>query len=114
LRWLSVPVLFAHLGLSFDNRLHEAVVGTLAGSGALVLDDLDKTKPTEYAAQRIFTAVDQRVTAGAALAVTTNLGLDDLAAKWPEPSGAAMMDRLASCESYFLEGESRRQLGGLW
>jgi DNA replication protein DnaC len=114
LRWFSVPVLFAHLALSFDNRLHEAAVGTLAGTGALVLDDLDKARPTEYAAEQIFAAVDQRVTAGAALAVTTNLGLDDLAAKWPEPYGAAIVDRLAShCEAFYLGGESRRKLGGL-
>jgi DNA replication protein DnaC len=114
LRWFSVPVLFAHLALSFENRLHEAAVGTLAGSVALVLDDLDKARPTEYAAEQIFAAVDQRVTAGAALAITTNLGLDDLAAKWPEPYGAAIVDRLASyCESYLLEGQSRRRLGGL-
>jgi len=113
LKWLSVPVLFAHLALSFDNRIHEAAVEALAGTGALVLDDLDKAKASEYGAQQIFTAVDQRVTAGGALLVTTNLRLSQLAARWPEPFGDAIVDRLASyCQSFHLEGQSRRRLGG--
>jgi len=113
LRWSSTPVLFAHLALPFGERLHNVAVSTLAGTVPLVLDDLDKAKASEYSAQQIFTAVDQRVTAGRPLAVTTNLSLDELAAKWPEPYGTAIADRLASyCEAYYLEGESRRRLRG--
>jgi integrase len=68
------------------------------------MDDLDKGRPTEYGAEQIFTAIDQRLTAGKALLVTSNLRLNELAGKWPEPFGGAIVDRLAGyCEAYLLE-----------
>lgn len=109
LRWYSTPVLFAHLGTAFEDQLHKTAIEALVATRALVLDDADKAKPSEYAAQQIFTAVDQRITAGAPLLVTTNLGLGELAGRWPEPYGDAIVDRLASyCESFRFAGESRR------
>ena len=49
------------------------------------------------------------MTAGAPLLVTTNLGLDALAAKFPEPFGDAIVSRLAGyCEAFALQGHDRR------
>jgi DNA replication protein DnaC len=109
LQWFSVPALFARLGLSFDSEERQAALSVLAGSRTLVLDDLDKVRPSAYAAEQIFTAIDNRVTAGTQLLITTNLRLGALEAKFPEPFGEAIASRLASyCQCFALEGSDRR------
>lgn len=109
LRWLSVPVLFAQLGLAFVDDARQDALAVLTGKQALVLDDLDKVRATEYAAEQLFGAIDNRVTAGAPLVITTNLELGALAAKFPEPFGEAIVSRLAQhCEAFALEGADRR------
>jgi DNA replication protein DnaC len=80
-----VPVLFAHLGRAFSDDERQDALAGLTGDQALVLDDLDKTWPTEYAAEQLFCAIDKRLTARAALLVTTNLALSELAARYPDP-----------------------------
>ena len=82
-RWFSTPALLAQLGLSFGDDRREEALEALAGSTALVLDDIDKARPSEYAAEQLFLAIDSRLTSGASLLVTTNLGLDALAARFP-------------------------------
>jgi IstB-like ATP binding protein len=106
--WFSTPALLAQLGLSFGDDRREALEA-LAGSTALVLDDIDKARPSEYAAERLFLAIDSRLTSGAPLLVTTNLGLDALAARFPDPVGDAIVSRLAGyCEAFVLQGHDRR------
>jgi DNA replication protein DnaC len=108
-RWFSTPALLAQLGLPFADERQAQAVDALAGSQALVLDDIDKARPSEYAAEQLFLAIDSRLTAGAPLLVTTNLGLDALAAKFPEPVGDAIVSRLAGyCEAFVLHGHDRR------
>jgi DNA replication protein DnaC len=78
----------------------------------MVLDDIDKGRPTEYGAEQIFLAVDQRVTHGSSLLVTTNLGLDELRDRWPETYGPAIVSRLVGhCELVRIDGEDRRIAG---
>jgi DNA replication protein DnaC len=109
LRWLSVPVLFAHLGLAFDNPIRERALEVLGGTTALVLDDLDKARPSEFAAEQIFCAVDGRVSARRPLIATTNLTLSELAARFPQPHGEAIVSRLVEhCGAFALEGADRR------
>jgi DNA replication protein DnaC len=111
-RWLSAPLMMARLGSGLDSRERHQVLATLTGSSALVLDDLDKTRPTEYGAEQIFLAVDGSVTSGRPLLVTTNLGLGQLAAKWPAPFGEAIASRLAGyCKVVAVEGVDRRLSG---
>jgi hypothetical protein len=108
-RWVSVPVLFAQLGRGFGDEQRDDALTVLTGTGALVLDDLDKSRPTEYVAEQLFAAIDSRVAAGAALLVTTNLALSELAARFPEPYGEAIVSRLAGyCEALAMEGPDRR------
>jgi DNA replication protein DnaC len=108
-RWFSTPALLAELGLSFADDRREKALDALAGSEALVLDDVDKCRPSEYAAEQLFAAIDNRLTAGAPLLVTTNLGLDTLAAKFPAPFGDAIVSRLVGyCEAFVLQGPDRR------
>jgi IstB-like ATP binding protein len=109
LRWLSVPVLFARLGASFSDEGRQDALRVLVGTTALVLDDIDKTRPTEYAAEQLFCAIDARVTEGAGLLVTTNLVLSVLAERFPEPYGEAIGSRLAGyCETFAMIGPDRR------
>jgi IstB-like ATP binding protein len=109
IRWLSVPVLFAQLGRGFSDEGRHAALDVLVGDEALVLDDLDKTRPSEYAAEQLFCAIDSRVTAGAALLCTTNLALSELAERFPEPYGEALVSRLAGyAKTFVLEGADRR------
>jgi DNA replication protein DnaC len=108
-RWLSAPLMMARLGSGLDSHERHQVLATLTGTSALVLDDLDKTRPTEYGAEQIFLAIDGAVTSGRALLVTTNLGLGQLAGKWPQPFGEAIASRLVGyCKVVKVEGEDRR------
>lgn len=109
-RWYSAPVLLARLSASFDSRLRADALTTLAeGTQALVLDDLDKTRPTEYGAEAVFVALDSRVAEGAPLLATANATLGELARRWPEPYGEAIASRLAGyCRLVEVGGEDRR------
>ncbi|MGI8630799.1 MAG: ATP-binding protein [Solirubrobacteraceae bacterium] len=111
-RWLSVPALFAKLGLAFaDEERHDAL-RILVAQTAIVLDDIDKSRPSDYAAEQLFLAIDSRVNAGASLLVTTNLALSQLAERFPEPYGEAIASRLVGyCPSFALEGHDRRTEG---
>jgi DNA replication protein DnaC len=109
LRWFYVPTLFQRLALQFADDSREEALRALAGSQALVLDDLDKVRATEFAAGQLLGAIDTRVTGGAALLVTTNLGLDALADKFPDEYGYAIASRLAGyCEAFAIDGQDRR------
>jgi DNA replication protein DnaC len=111
LRWRSTPVLFAQLAHAYGHDDRESAIDTMIGSGhALVLDDLDKARPTEYGAEQIFAAIETRITEGVPLLVTTNLASDQLAAKFPDPFGEAITSRLVGhTEGYVIDyGPDRR------
>lgn len=109
LRWTSAPVLFARLGHGFGSQGREEALDVLIGAHPLVLDDLDKTRPTEFAAEHVFAAIDSRITEGIPLLVTTNLGSDQLEAKFPEPFGEAITSRLAGhTRPFHIDGVDRR------
>jgi DNA replication protein DnaC len=109
LRWTSVPVLFARLGAGHNDQQRKVALELLTGREALVLDDLDKARGTEYGAEQVFTVIDNRITEGAPLLVTMNATLDELAARFPEPAGDAIASRLAGyCDVLRVDGEDRR------
>lgn len=80
-RWCNVSHLSTHLLRPFDDPQYTAAVDVLTGKTALVLDDIDKVGPK--AAPHIFAAIDSRVSEGVPLAITTNLRLGELEAKFP-------------------------------
>jgi chromosomal replication initiation ATPase DnaA len=84
-RWVSVAVLITQFQASFSDRDRAAAIKVLTGTGGLVLDDLDKVAPTEQVRSALFAAVDQRITSGSPLLVTTNLPLDRLESRFGEP-----------------------------
>lgn len=110
--WVSAPELFRQLATGFDADEHAWALSTLKVRNALVLDDLDKARASEYGAEQIFLAIDNAVTRGQQLLVTTNLRMQDLAAKWPAPYGEAIASRLAGyCRMFAVAGRDRR-IGG--
>lgn len=109
LMWTSSPLLFARLGSGMGSDPHHQALEILTGRQALVLDDLDKARPTEYGAEQIFLAVDQRVSNNVPLLATTNLSVAEIARRMPEPFGEATASRLAGyCEIHNVPGRDRR------
>lgn len=110
--WTSAPLLFARLGSGLGSEQRDSALGVLSGKRALVLDDIDKVRPTEYGAEQVFLAIDQRVEHAAPLLVTSNLAPSQLAEKWPEPYGPAIASRLVGyCRVVRVEGVDRRLAG---
>jgi len=111
--WLTAPLLFARLGSGFDSPQRDEALEVLSGRSTLVLDDIDKARPTEYGAEQIFVAVDQRVEHRAALLVTSNLKPSQLAERWPSPYSEAITSRLVGyCEVVAVGGVDRRLRAG--
>lgn len=110
--WLSAPALFAQLSADRGTRMHSMAIEALAGTTALALDDLDKARPTDYGAEQIFAAIDSRVAAGKPLLVTTNLDPHEIATRYPQPYGEAIVSRLLGyCTWVRIEGDDRRMRG---
>lgn len=109
-RWLSVAELLLDLSRPFSSPERERALGKLeARTAGLVLDDLDKLKPTEHAIQPVYVAVNAWVDAGLPLAVTMNRGLEELAADYGERFGDPIASRLAEhCAVVELSGRDRR------
>jgi DNA replication protein DnaC len=107
--WLSVPVVFACLAGDRDDPRRRQMESVLVSARPLVLDDLDKARPTQYGAEQMFLAVNQRVEHGSALLVTTNMDLDTLEKRWPEEYGAAIVSRLIGHgRAVCINGHDRR------
>lgn len=107
--WRECPRLFAQLGTGLGSAARDDALAVLLDRGALVLDDLDKARPTEYGAEHMFAAIDARLTSSQPLLVTANLTLGELAERWPAPYGEAIASRLrATCQSCHVEGPDRR------
>jgi DNA replication protein DnaC len=116
LRWVRVHQVCIDLGRSHGDPLRADALDALASGGAgagggagVVLDDLDKTRPTAYAAEVLLSAIDNAVSDLRPLLVTTNLPVSGLAGRWPAPFGEAIASRLAGyCSRRTMAGEDRR------
>lgn len=111
-RWLPVSELLMDLSASFGSPERERAQRRLdaeRGRAALVLDDLDKLKPTEHAVQPLYVAVNGWIEAELPLLVTLNRDLDALNAWLPETFGEAIGSRLAGyCSMKRVAGRDRR------
>lgn len=109
LRWTSASALVAALDGGFGSEGRSTALGIINGRGGLVLDDLDKVRPTTYVAEMLLLAIDNRITAGRPLIVTMNTEPSELAKHLPEPFGDAIVSRLRGyCKGYRLAGADRR------
>ncbi len=112
LRWYTAPQLLMALGAAFETPVRERALAALSGQHALCLDDLDKARPSEYAAEQVYTAIDAQITEGRPLMVTTNRTLGELAQRWPQPAGEAIASRLGGyCRVVKVTGPDRRRAG---
>jgi len=112
LRWLSVVQLLQGLKMPFDSDEYSAAARMLAAGNArpaLVLDDLDKLKPTEHAVTPLFAAINAWVEAELPLLVTLNRDLNHLEEWMPDTFGAAISSRLSGyCAISHVGGIDRR------
>lgn len=103
--YASVARAMAKLGGSFTDEGRAEAVRVFSGNGAVVLDDLDKSRPTDFGLEQIFSAVDAREQAGAPLLVTTNLTPSEIGERYGEP----LMSRLAGyCRTVRVDGDDWR------
>lgn len=111
-RWLGVSDLLLDLRMPFDSPEYLRAMRQLdesRGRAALVLDDLDKLRPTEHAVQPLYVAVNGWIEAELPLLVTLNRDLDALAEWMPETFGEAIASRLAGyCKVREVGGRDRR------
>jgi DNA replication protein DnaC len=123
-RWLSVAELLMDLRMPFSSPEYARAQRQLDAAksrAALVLDDLDKTRPTEHALQPLYVAINGWVEADLPLLVTMNGPrgdvplpddfdvLDHLAEAFGEMFGDPIASRLAEhCDVFKVEGRDRR------
>jgi DNA replication protein DnaC len=106
--WRSTTGLLAELGAGMGTPAHNEAIAVLTGRRMLGLDDLDKARPTEYAAEQLLAAVDNAYVHQLPLIVTTNLELREIADRWPH-YGEAIASRLAGyCHTARVSGPDRR------
>lgn len=106
--WQSVPSMLAAATAAFGDDDRRKAVRAIVGNGALVLDDLDKIKPGDWAASQLFAAIDNRLTSGAPLLITLNKSLGELADFIGGEFGPAIASRLSQQHVVELHGADQR------
>lgn len=108
-RWLSAGALLSKLSMGFDSPQRQEALEALHCRHALVLDDIDKVRPTEYGAEQLYVAIDECVANRRPLLITANASLNDIADRYPGQTGEAIASRLASLdEKHRVTGPDRR------
>ena len=122
-RWSSVSQVLREIRGTFGTReSEEAVIRRYCRPGLLVLDDLGKERPTEWALEQLFCIVNARYEEGRALVVTSNYGGEELVrrltpraeygAEADDTTARAIVDRLRGmCFAVQLTGRSWRGAG---
>lgn len=118
-RWARVGDILAEIRRSFNSREECDPLETYKTTACLVLDDLGKERPTEWAVEQLFSLINARYDAELPLIVTSNYSGADLVRrltpataggeKGDPTTGQAIVDRLrAMCEIVLLTGKSQR------
>jgi DNA replication protein DnaC len=72
-RYLRGSGVMSVLGKDFADPERRRLVKLLGESTAIVLDDIDKMRSSDFGRERLFDAIDSRLQAGTPILVTTNL-----------------------------------------
>lgn len=107
----TVPSLLAKIRATYnDNNLDESeILRRYTHCGLLVLDDLGKEKPSEWAEEQIYNIVNTRYAENRPVLVTTNCGIADIQNRYTW-SGEAIVSRLHEmCNGVMLKGRDRRR-----
>lgn len=106
LDWVRASKLMIQARAGFKNPARDEVTKLLLnGTKTLVIDDIDKSKPTDFVLEILFEAIDSRCTNGAGLLVTTNLGYHDLVDHVGEPIASRLV---GYCIGHRLKGDDLR------
>lgn len=121
-QWCNMSEVLRELRRCFkDSRVSEAeVMRQFTRPGVLVLDDLGKERPTEWAVEQLFYIINARYDKGRPMVVTTNYGGEELVRRLTPRADAdgyqddttarAIVDRLRGMSCVVkLEGESWRK-----
>lgn len=112
LKWLSVAALLTDLRGGFDSPEYKRALRSIDAQkamGALVLDDLDKLKPTESALQPLYVAINGWIERPLPLLVTCNRSPDEIASWAGATFGEALASRLLGyCQVIEVRGRDRR------
>lgn len=94
-----------------DKMKEEEILKIYEDCALLVIDDLGKEKPTEWALQMVYSIIDRRYNAMKPLIVTTNFNANELIEVFGNSSiSRAIIDRLFEiCRYVPIEGESFRR-----
>ena len=97
-----------------DEENEEKVLKVYEDCSLLIIDDLGKEKPTEWALQMIYAIIDRRYNSLKPIIVTTNYNAEELIAKFTigkdSSTGRAIVDRLFEmCHYLPIKGESYRK-----
>lgn len=114
--WRFAPSLLQQLLTDRADIRHRQAIDALLGDGygALVLDDLDKPRPSEYAAEQLLAAIDNRISAGRPLLVTMNTEPAEIVERYPAYYGEAITSRLVGyCAWHRIDGPDRRFEGAV-
>lgn len=116
--WRNVSDVLREIRASFDKKAgnrEQEVIDSFLKPAVLVLDDLGKERPTEWALEQLFSVVNARYDAGKPMLVTTNYGGEELVKRLTprgesdDTTARAVVDRLrGTCKCVKLEGSSRR------
>jgi DNA replication protein DnaC len=109
LRFVVVPLLLDAIRSSMRHAESEDRIGPLVEADLVVLDDLGREKPTDWAAERMYVLINARYSACRPTVVTSNFTPDELANHGYEPH----MSRLAE-DGHFVRIEAtdyRRRRG---
>lgn len=117
--FITAQDMFSRLRTSWDrwDQTEEDVFQRWAGVGLLVLDDLGKGVPSEWAAENVFRLVDARWSNGRPMVITSQYAMPELADRY-ERAGDETMEALLSrlmgwCGGYGvrIDGDDRRIAG---
>lgn len=102
--WMPVASLMQWAFFPSLSQERQRAQRALASLVPLVLDDLGKEKPSDWARQIMFGAIDLRLQAGVPVIITSNLDADEIA----DRLGSSFGSRLRQFHQYELAGRDRR------
>lgn len=112
-KFVCVPDWFAMMRSTYSNRSEDEreVYEKYAKSGFLVLDDLGKGAPSEWASERVYMLLEHRYGNELPTIITSNYTLNELAARLSsdKQTRESIVSRIAGmCEGVRMDGNDRR------
>lgn len=106
IRWVRMPALIHMSKGEYRSDRRREAEKIISGGAALVLDDIDKTQPTEVSLDLIFEALESRMGHGAPVLITTNMRYEALEEHIGHPIASRIAGYCAGCR---ILGADRRQ-----